>query len=86
MFPLRLVRPLLPISMKMGPRALRRAIVSLLPNQHIRRAKEISDSLDDHSRRIFEEKKLAMAKGDQAVLHQVGEGKDIMSKLSRWTC
>ncbi|KAF9820625.1 hypothetical protein IEO21_01328 [Rhodonia placenta] len=81
MFPLRLVRPLLPISMKMGPRALRRAIVSLLPNQHIRRAKEISDSLDDHSRRIFEEKKLAMAKGDQAVLHQVGEGKDIMSKL-----
>ena len=35
--------------------------------------------MHEHSLRIVEERKAALSKGDEAVLHQVGEGKDIMS-------
>ena len=34
------------------------------------------------SREIYEQKKLALAQGDEAVKLQIGEGKDIMSILS----
>ncbi|TFY57863.1 hypothetical protein EVJ58_g6767 [Rhodofomes roseus] len=81
LFPLRLIRPLLPIVMKLGSPALQHKLVDLIPNKHVRRAKQISDEIQKHSRHIYEEKKRAMREGDEAVMHQIGEGKDIMSKL-----
>jgi hypothetical protein len=38
--------------------------------------------MDKTSREVFEEKKKALATGDEAVAKQVSEGKDIMSILS----
>ncbi|KAH9929191.1 cytochrome P450 [Fomitopsis serialis] len=81
LFPLRLVRPLLPLATKIGPPALQRKLIDLIPNVQLKRAKQISDEIQNHSRRIFEEKKRAMREGDEAVTHQIGEGKDVMSKL-----
>ncbi|CCL98495.1 uncharacterized protein FIBRA_00493 [Fibroporia radiculosa] len=81
--PLRLARMLLPLVMNIGSPKLRGWLFRLIPNKSIQRACEISDLLDEHSQRIFNEKKEAMEKGDNAVLHQIGEGKDILSKLSK---
>jgi len=74
-------RAILPIVMKIGTPSFRRRITELLPSKAIQRAREISDVLDTQSRKIFEEKKLSMKQGDEAVLRQIGEGKDILSRL-----
>lgn len=81
-FGLRLYRPLLPIALKIGTPAIRRRILKLIPSTRLQRMREISDAIDAHSKRIFEEKKQALARGDEAVLKQVGAGKDILSRLS----
>ncbi|KAF9815151.1 hypothetical protein IEO21_04769 [Rhodonia placenta] len=80
-FGLRLYRPLLPIALKIGTPAIRRRILKLIPSTRLQRMREISDAIDAHSKRIFEEKKQALARGDEAVLKQVGAGKDILSRL-----
>ena len=69
--------------MKLGPPALRRRLLNLLPHAGVQQIRRIADEIDKHSRHIFEEKKRAMREGDAAVVHQIGEGKDIMSKLSK---
>ncbi|OSX63054.1 hypothetical protein POSPLADRAFT_1056401 [Postia placenta MAD-698-R-SB12] len=56
-------------------------ILELIPSTRLQRMREISDAMDAHSKRIFEQKKQALAQGDEAVLNQVGEGKDILSRL-----
>ncbi|KZT66919.1 cytochrome P450 [Daedalea quercina L-15889] len=81
LFPLRLARPFLPLAMRIGSPAFQHKLAALIPDERLRRAKQISDEIESHSRRIFEEKKRAMREGDAAVMHQIGEGKDIMSKL-----
>lgn len=42
---------------------------------------EIIDVMHETSTKILEGKKEALEKGDDAVVHQVAEGKDIMSIL-----
>ena len=42
---------------------------------------EISDAMHARSVRIINEKRAALAGGDEALKQQVGEGKDIMSVL-----
>lgn len=41
-----------------------------------------TNTMDEMSRNIFYEKKAALKKGDDSVVHQIGEGRDIMSILS----
>ncbi|KAA1472336.1 cytochrome P450 [Dentipellis sp. KUC8613] len=41
----------------------------------------IVDVMDETTREVFEHKKAALAKGDDALLQQIGEGRDIMSVL-----
>ena len=62
--------------------ALRRRLLNLVPHAGVQQIRRIADEIDEYSRHIFEEKKRAMREGDAAVVHQIGEGKDIMSKLS----
>ncbi|EPT02236.1 hypothetical protein FOMPIDRAFT_1022896 [Fomitopsis schrenkii] len=81
LFPLRLFRPLLPLALKFGTPALQRKLLALMPSKRLQRAKQIADEIEKHARHIFEQKKRAMREGDDAVTHQIGEGKDIMSKL-----
>lgn len=67
--------------MNIGSPAFRRRVLELIPNKRIQRVRELVDIMDQTTRQIWENKKAAFAKGDEAVLQQVGEGKDIVSKL-----
>lgn len=53
-----------------------------LPWPDLNRIVYLADVMDETSRMIFYSKKAALEKGDDAVVHQVGEGRDIMSVLS----
>lgn len=75
------LRQLTPHLVKMGPKWFRRLAVDLFPNAHLQTVKHVSDTMSERSQNIFHEKKVALNNGDEAVLRQVGEGRDIMSIL-----
>ena len=81
MFNLITVRQLIPYAVKLGPAWLRRRLLMMVPSKQIQRAREIVDTMDTMSIDIFRKKKEALTKGDEAVVTQVGRGKDIMSVL-----
>ena len=56
-----------------------RQIFRLLPYRELRRLIRISDIMRRRSQEIISERKEALLQGDQAMLAQVGEGKDLMS-------
>ncbi|KAI0823809.1 cytochrome P450 [Trametes gibbosa] len=56
-------------------------LLRLIPHGDVQRMVGISDTLVGRSLEIIKEKKSALLKGDDALVHQVGEGKDIMSLL-----
>ncbi|KIM86621.1 hypothetical protein PILCRDRAFT_815850 [Piloderma croceum F 1598] len=72
---------LMPILVKLGTPRFRRFLMGLVPHKAVRRTQEIVDVMDRTSIQIFEHKRLALQQGDEAVLKQVGRGKDIMSIL-----
>lgn len=72
---------LAPYHRYLGPTWFKRLLADYAPNPHLRTLKQLSDTMDAHSRRIFRAKKEALFKGDEAVSEQVGLGKDIMSIL-----
>ena len=55
------------------------AFFSTHPQKKFRDLMRISDSMARRSEEIVAEKKAMLAKGDTALAHEVGEGKDIMS-------
>lgn len=52
-----------------------------VPIYALQRARKIVDIMHNTSVRIFNQKKEALRKGEDAVVQQVGRGKDIMSVL-----
>ncbi|KAM5541912.1 hypothetical protein V8D89_004222 [Ganoderma adspersum] len=76
-------RVLLPILEYLGPAWFRRWLVTLIPKDSVQRMKYIVDTMYDRSKEIYETKKALIESGDDAVLHQVGEGRDVMSILLR---
>ncbi|KAI0717427.1 cytochrome P450 [Cerioporus squamosus] len=76
-------RLVLPFAAGLAPAALRRRIVEMIPSKNVRRLRNISDIMHERSVLILNEKKAALEKGDDALKHQVGEGRDIMSILLR---
>ncbi|KAF9474249.1 cytochrome P450 [Pholiota conissans] len=65
-----------------GPR-FRRFLLNLVPWKPLHNIRDISDVLHKTSVEIFENKRKALAEGDEAVERQVGQGKDILSILMR---
>ncbi|KAI0373128.1 cytochrome P450 [Pilatotrama ljubarskyi] len=78
-----IMRRLLPYAERMGPAWFRRRAVKWIPNRAAQQMREISEALYTTSLTIVNEKKAALERGDEALKHQVGEGKDIMSVLLR---
>ncbi|KAI0721435.1 cytochrome P450 [Fomitopsis betulina] len=70
--------PIVPFVHKLGPPAFRRKMLDLIPSLALKHARDVSDETQSHSRHIYEKK---MRAGDAAVTQQIGEGKDIMSRL-----
>ncbi|RPD55331.1 cytochrome P450 [Lentinus tigrinus ALCF2SS1-7] len=56
-----------------------RRLFRILPFKELKRLMHISDTLQRRSQEIIDERKEALQKGDEALLAQVGEGKDLMS-------
>ena len=75
----------LPYAVKVGNTAFRRLAARYLPWKTWQYLVGIVDVMDHTSRDVFESKKKAMEMGDEAVLRQVGEGKDIASVLSTYS-
>ncbi|KAH9930181.1 cytochrome P450 [Amylocystis lapponica] len=67
----------------LGPPAFRRWVMEMIPHKQIQKMKNIVDIMSERASDIFTEKKNAFRAGDEAVLRQVGEGKDIMSVLMK---
>lgn len=75
-------RHILPYFCDIGSAKFRRWVVDMIPHQKVQQVKSIVDTMDSAATSIFNEKKRALRAGDEAIIQQVGEGKDIMSKLS----
>ena len=76
-----IIRQLLPVLVKIGPASFRRKVVEMIPYGPGQRMKQISDAMYERSVRIINQKRAALERGDEALKHQIGEGKDIMSVL-----
>jgi hypothetical protein len=83
-FSLTTAQDYLPLLAKLGPPRFRRFLVDLLPSKRIRRLRDISDVMHETSINILESKNRALHEGDEAVVKQVGSGRDIISILSMW--
>ena len=73
----------MPLVSKIGTPSFRRAVVDLIPSEHIKKIRDILDVFYNTSVEIFESKKKALREGDQALAAQIGRGKDIISILSK---
>ena len=86
------LRRLLPYVLSVGSAKTRRTLMGMIPHAGVRQMKNIIDVLHRRSVEIYEAKKRALEQGDEAVVHQIGEGKDIHprnkqdvgKRLARW--
>ncbi|CCM01005.1 uncharacterized protein FIBRA_03053 [Fibroporia radiculosa] len=78
-----IMRLMTPYLIRLGPAAFRRFVLKFVPDGGVQSLRYIADTMDSQSRAIFEKKKAALLQGEEAVLQQVGEGKDIISILIR---
>ncbi|EIM86870.1 cytochrome P450 [Stereum hirsutum FP-91666 SS1] len=80
---LNLWRQLYPWVANLGTPALRRWVGQNLPMPDLNRLVYLTDVIYETSKMIFNAKKAALEKGDDAVVLQIGEGRDIMSVLMK---
>ncbi|PIL34328.1 cytochrome P450 [Ganoderma sinense ZZ0214-1] len=66
----------------LGPAWFRRFLLDLVPIPKVQRLKTIVDVMSERLKKIYLAKKAALESGDEALLHALGEGKDVMSVLS----
>nr|BAK09502.1 cytochrome P450 [Postia placenta] len=78
-----ILQRLLPYMPLTVPAGVRRLAISLMPNAAVQKLRSIVDVMSARSVRIFMSKRKALADGDEAVLEQIGKGKDIMSVLMK---
>ena len=68
---------------RLGPPKFRRFILDLIPWKTLHQLRDISDVIHNTAVEIFNSKKRALEDGDEAVARQIGQGKDVLSILSR---
>lgn len=68
-----------------GTPAFRRRILEWIPMKRLHKLKSVVDTMHGRAKEIYTEKKALLDRGDEALLEQVGEGKDLMSILCAWT-
>lgn len=73
----------IPLLVKLGPASFRRFLLDLTPNPDLQKVKKIVDVMSETSGDIYREKLSALNNGDESVLRQMGEGKDVMSILCK---
>ncbi|KAI0779694.1 cytochrome P450 [Fomes fomentarius] len=74
-------RVIFPYLKYLGPQWFRRMVVDFMPYPKVQQVKRVVDMVFSRSKEILEAKRTAIERGDQEMLHTVGEGKDVMSIL-----
>lgn len=74
-------RPLLPTLTQIGTPKLRRKVVEWTPIGTVQQLRHIIDLMHETSIEIYSKKLDGLKQGDEAVMEQIGKGKDIMSIL-----
>ncbi|KAK7038695.1 hypothetical protein VNI00_010579 [Paramarasmius palmivorus] len=72
---------ILPSLVKFIPAPISRILAAYWPSRNLRRGRELADYMWQLSTEIYQEKVQALDRGDEAVVEQIGKGKDIMSVL-----
>ncbi|KAI0641561.1 cytochrome P450 [Trametes meyenii] len=83
LYDLSVFRWTLPYIVRVGTPAFRRRLVGWIPFQRLHKLQRVVDTMHRRATEIYLGKKARLEKGDQALLHQVGEGRDLMSILLR---
>ncbi|KAI0763487.1 cytochrome P450 [Trametes elegans] len=81
LYDLSVFRWTLPYLVHIGTPAFRRRLMRWLPMERLHKLQGVVDTMHRRATEIYVEKKARLEKGDEALLHQVGEGKDLMSIL-----
>ena len=68
---------------RIGTPKFRRLILDLIPSKNLHELRDITDIIQNTTVEIINSKKQAFQKGDDAVARQIGQGKDILSILSK---
>ena len=72
---------ILPFVKYLGPARFRRRLLDLWPDKRVQRLKRLVDMVYARTSEILEAKRVAILKGDEALIGQIGEGRDVMSIL-----
>ncbi|KAJ3767361.1 cytochrome P450 [Lentinula raphanica] len=78
-----LVTYLLPLAVKILPTNIRTLIMNILPWKTLHDVRDMSNYMHQLSVDIYEEKKRALEEGDEAVINQIGKGKDLLSIMMK---
>lgn len=74
-------RLLLPYLLKIGTPKIRGWIAERFPSRRLQHIRDLKTTLRAEMGKLFYAKKAAIEKGDEVILQDVGEGKDILSIL-----
>ncbi|EIN07116.1 cytochrome P450 [Punctularia strigosozonata HHB-11173 SS5] len=75
------LRELVPYFTALNTPSLFKRIVPYIPIKRVQRLRYVTEALEKASREVYNAKKEALQRGDEAVMQQIGRGKDIMSIL-----
>ncbi|KAI0718795.1 cytochrome P450 [Cerioporus squamosus] len=81
LYDLSVFRWAMPYVSLIGTPGFRRRILEWIPMKRLHKLKSVVDTMHGRAREIYAEKKALLDRGDEALLEQVGEGKDLMSIL-----
>ena len=81
LYDLSVFRWAMPYVSHFGTSAFRRKVLEWIPFKRLHKLKDVVDIMHRRAAEIYQEKKMLLEKGDEALLAQVGEGKDLMSIL-----
>ena len=83
-FPMHILRVLLPFIVKIGSPQFRRRILEWTPYPRLQRVREIVDTLEYTAKEILAAKRVALERGDEELAKMTAEGKDVMSVLCEY--
>ncbi|EIN05371.1 cytochrome P450 [Punctularia strigosozonata HHB-11173 SS5] len=75
------LRELVPYFTAFNVPSVFKSLLPYVPIKRVQRLRDVAEALDKASHEVYEAKKAALQRGDEAVMQQVGRGKDIMSIL-----
>jgi hypothetical protein len=82
-FKTQVLRQFIPTLIKFGPPWFRRFLVNITPLPALHELKRVVDIMSEEAVQIYQQKKRALALGDQDAVAQIGDSHDILSALSK---